>query len=198
MSVKFVNIELMNLFRVLTILICSLLLSRVQAGRNDTLIIDSVTFHSEFEREQFTLFDQGVPSELALLVSTDSLGTRSDMARIEARLKGLYDELDSRNIQKRSIEKKIKIIFKVVHEKFLVKYSEQCSFLDLFDNGSYNCVTASACYAIVFQQYDIEVAIQELPTHVYLIADPGGENITIESTDPLGDPKTISEKEKRK
>lgn len=57
-------------------------------------------------------------------------------------------------------------------------------FHEIIYNGVYNCVTATALYAIMLDRLDIPYNIKETPRHVYLIAFPKREQILMESTDP--------------
>ena len=56
----------------------------------------------------------------------------------------------------------------------------------MFYNGSYNCVSASALYALAFQKLGIPFVIKEEPTHVYLVAFPDADRVKIETTSPVG------------
>ena len=81
-------------------------------------------------------------------------------------------------------EKSIQKLFKKVHDRLFRLYDENPVFMDIFRGGRYNCVTASAVYAYLFERLDIPYAIRELPTHVYVIAYPGTYDIMVESTVP--------------
>ncbi len=80
--------------------------------------------------------------------------------------------------------KKVKLIFKTVHAEFLKKYQGLTTLSEIFENGTYNCVSATALYALVFSHYNIPFQIKEKPTHVYLVAYPENLNILVESTLP--------------
>jgi len=87
-------------------------------------------------------------------------------------------------VSKFSKKKKIKFVFKAIHNKFLKKYEEVVNFSEIFKNGNYNCVSASAIYAYVFDALEIPYQIKETPSHIYLIAYPNDANIYIETTIP--------------
>ncbi len=67
-------------------------------------------------------------------------------------------------------------------EKF--NYNLNIPFYRIFEDGTYNCVTASMLYAIIFHKLNIDYEIRQTPTHVYLVAEPQTLNITIETTTP--------------
>lgn len=89
-----------------------------------------------------------------------------------------------KSISDKSEAKKVKIIYDYVHKEFLKVYKLKNSFIDIFEAGEYNCVSASALYAIVFSKLEIPYQIKETPTHVYLIAYPNSSKVLIETTSP--------------
>lgn len=80
--------------------------------------------------------------------------------------------------------KKVKITYDYVHKEFLKVYKLKNSFADIFSKGEYNCVSASALYALVFEKLEIPYKVIDAPQHVYLIAYPNTHKILIETTDP--------------
>ena len=62
-------------------------------------------------------------------------------------------------------------------------YSLDSFFPNLFGNYTYNCVTGTALFAIIFDELNIPYSIIEVPRHVYLIAYPETDKIAVESTD---------------
>jgi hypothetical protein len=84
----------------------------------------------------------------------------------------------------KSEPKKIKYIYEYVHKAFLKVYKLKNSFSDIFEKGEYNCVSASALYAVIFSKLGIAFQIMETPQHVYLVALSNTEKILIETTSP--------------
>lgn len=80
--------------------------------------------------------------------------------------------------------KMVKFIYKYVHKRFFKQYKLRNSFSDIFEKGEYNCVSASALYAIIFQQLNIPFQIVEAPQHVFVVAYPNTHKILIETTIP--------------
>jgi tetratricopeptide (TPR) repeat protein len=145
--------------------------------------LDSSLFVSDFE---FAVFEQQLLTQDAnpidLLVCGD--GGESESEIINQRIKQLEDELVAKGLNKKSEKAKIKLIYKTVHSSMLSLYSEDIYFSDIFSNGRYNCVTASALYAAVLDHFNVPYQIKETPNHVYLIADPDNTQILLESTNP--------------
>lgn len=145
--------------------------------------IDSTLFLSDFEFEVFKRqLTTGDADSIDLLVCMD--GTEEDAKRIKLEIEKLEQELASKGVSRRSEKAKIKTIYKTVHSALLTQYNEEIYFSDIFTSGRYNCVTASALYAAILERFDIDYVIKEMPTHVYLIADPENTQIMIESTNP--------------
>lgn len=80
--------------------------------------------------------------------------------------------------------KKVKITYDYVHKQFLKIYKLKNSFIDIFETGEYNCVSATALYAVILSKLSIPYQIRETPEHVYLIAYPNSSKIVIETTSP--------------
>ncbi len=93
---------------------------------------------------------------------------------------GLHYEIS----QNKRPEKRLKELFKKIHDIFLKQYSDKASLTDLFESGTYQCVGASILYAYILEHYQIPYQIKETPTHVYVVAYPDTYNILLETTNP--------------
>lgn len=80
--------------------------------------------------------------------------------------------------------KEIKRLYGEIHQTFFTRYIGNPAFSQIFANGSYNCATASALYAILLNKLNIEYSIREMPSHVYIVAAPSTHNIVYETTAP--------------
>ncbi len=104
--------------------------------------------------------------------------------RHAAAVKAFIAQLRPKVEKAKGSQKKIKLIHKQVHDNFLKKYEMVNHFADIFTGGAYNCVSATALYALVLQELEIPFVIKEAPTHVFLVAYPASDRIVLESTDP--------------
>jgi hypothetical protein len=86
-----------------------------------------------------------------------------------------------------SKEKKIKKIFSDTKKRYLTQYSLGSFFPDLYSNNTYNCVTGSALFAIIFDELSIPYEVVSIPRHVYLIVYPDDESITVDATLDIND-----------
>ena len=146
---------------------------------------DTLVFRSSFEeRIILQAINKKNPDLITLfsVINTDSAAA----TQYDVRLNKFYASLDDKVDATKSNKQKARVIFKEVHDYFLNQYEEHTSFNNIFENGRYNCVTASMLYSIVLKRYGVPYAIKEKPTHVYLVAFPGGENILYETTNPKG------------
>ncbi|WP_420582373.1 hypothetical protein [Reichenbachiella sp.] len=79
-----------------------------------------------------------------------------------------------------------KEVYDHVHERFFRKYELHQYFNEVFTDGTYNCVSGCAIYALVFDELGIDYSIKETPTHVYIVLESDGNQYLIETTDPSG------------
>lgn len=159
---------------------------QVFANSSDSLIrFEDLVFKSDPERAAFRKYAAGKDSVdlVDLLLSPYEMKREVNAAQahkmIDQCIAGLQNEISSKPESKRT-----KVIYDYVHKKFLKVYKLINSFPDIFEKGEYNCVSASALYAIVFSRLNIPYQIKESPQHVYLIAYPETHKFMIETTRP--------------
>ena len=76
-------------------------------------------------------------------------------------------------------------LFVKAHQKLLKNYTEYCSFSSLIKDGTYNCLTGTALYAILLDHVGVEYKIVETNYHIFLIASTSKGEILFEATDPI-------------
>lgn len=169
-------------------------------AKADSVYIDVSTlkYASDFERTQFSQLDKkGTFNALHFLYCLDSTVTAEKAAQIEQKLNTFFDEKLTPLIGNKNTDKAIKAVFKQIHDNLLTKYVKESRFERLLDNGEYNCVTASALYALAFQKFGIPYQLRSTTDHVYVIANPGPNQLLIEATDPVGGAFSYNEQYKR-
>lgn len=82
----------------------------------------------------------------------------------------------------KSEEKLIRYIHTTIHRNLLNKYVLNIDFDQIFENGTFNCVTATALYSYFLDELKIPYTIREKPSHVYIIAYPNTSKIYMETT----------------
>jgi tetratricopeptide (TPR) repeat protein len=143
---------------------------------------EDISFENKFEEEFYNKFLNSGDFQFEFLFTVNN---DSD-EQISTYKSTLYSEiglLKQRKIH-RNRKKDIKYIYDYVHQRFLKRYSELAYFDEIFKAGTYNCVSAVALYALVFEELKIPYVVKETPTHVYIIAEPETEQLLIETTDP--------------
>jgi len=154
---------------------------------NDTLVYYSeLEFNSEYEEKIFgEYFKNSKKDYLALFLAIDSLNNENTVKEIRKGYQNQLNEYHNNKFNKYSPKKKIKTIYKTVHNQFFDKYELETLFNDIFQDGVFNCLTGSALYAIFLEDLNIPFVLKENPLHVYLVAFPKTHNLKIESTDPI-------------
>ncbi len=156
-------------------------------GQDSTCkILDYITFHSEVEKNELSKkCISGRADPLLLFLSSCN---RKDTMQIQIyadRFEDFYARLNAMIKPSWKEEKKIKKVFGQVHNHFLNKYELKADFYEIFETGTYNCVTASAFYAIIFEKLKIPYDVKETPQHVFLVAYPETKGIKVETVDPV-------------
>ncbi|GAA4348643.1 hypothetical protein GCM10023185_04750 [Hymenobacter saemangeumensis] len=123
---------------------------------------------------------------LAQLLAIRPGANEDQVAQASKLLADLYALIDATKPEGKPMAKRVRTIFEQVHKGFLSKYEDKATFDQTMGSGIYNCVSASALYALIFEHYRIPYAIRQKPTHVYVVADPAASNIMVEGTDPQG------------
>lgn len=185
----------MNALRLATLLLFITLTSFAQ----DSLItIRDITYRSEFERTAFEnhFTRKQIEPFKMFMASGQSLNEQSINKAFEKFTQQIAS-LNSQKVQAKKNDRKVKVVYDDVHAAFLKKYELENRFEDIFTNGYYNCVSASALYAMVFDELKIPYVIKEKPTHVYLIAYPSQERIIVETTTPAGGSLAINQQFKQ-
>lgn len=74
-------------------------------------------------------------------------------------------------------------LFQQTHRRFLKHYQTKSTFNQLFENGTYNCLTATALYTILLDQFDFDFNVIETNYHIFILANVDSKQILIETTD---------------
>jgi tetratricopeptide (TPR) repeat protein len=184
--------------KVLRILLPLLFCYNVVVSQDKLVTLGDLTFTSAFEKEMFHQHFKDQKSDgFKMFIASGQALNETGILQAAQRFDQYVSTLAAQKISSKKNDKKIKLIYDDVHSAFLKKYELENRFEDIFINGYYNCVSASALYALVFEKLDIPYIIKEKPTHVYLIAYPGQERIIVETTTPAGGFFTINQQFKQ-
>lgn len=167
------------------VIIILLITSHAVNGQDTLVRYSELKFNSPFEENGFRkYFSENDHNYVELFLSTNDQINETQSTSVKTRINALIDEIKASNYQDKKPQKQIKGIYEKIHKTFLTKYEIENRFYEIFESGNYNCVTATALYAIIFERLNIPYAIKEEPTHVYLVAYPDIHNILVETTTP--------------
>ena len=93
-------------------------------------------------------------------------------------------KLDSKRSSFKRDSDFLEYLFAKTHQRFLKHYSEYPSFGETLNTGTYNCLTATALYALFLDHFQVDYEITETNYHIFLMAHTEEGNILIETTDP--------------
>lgn len=161
------------------------------AAPSDTLKsfvkLEEIKFNSDFEKKAFEDHFLNKQDNYLALFSALSIGIDNNTFQVNQRhYQEKLEKIKAQKLGSKKEDKQIKAIYKTAHDSFLKKYELINEFSQIFSNGQYNCVSASALYGMIFQDLNIPFTIKETPSHVYIIAFPESHRILVETTDPNG------------
>jgi hypothetical protein len=144
------------------------------------------TYSSTFEEGIFNSYkkDSINYNFLESLFAIDSSMNNETVVKYKQELLSVIKAFPLKEDNSKKEKKRVKDIYDQIHSKFFKKYNLDSYFTDIFNNGTYNCVTASALYAFTFDELDIPYHVKESPSHVFLIAYPDTHKIYLETTAP--------------
>ena len=111
--------------------------------------------------------------------------TRPVIEMATEELTAMVEKFKHRKKRYSSEEQWLEDIFYQVHRKYLKRYQSFSTLPDLFERGTYDCVSGTALYALICELLYIPYAIRETEYHVYLMALVDGKKVLIESTDSM-------------
>lgn len=140
---------------------------------------DSSLFHSSFESEAFNH-----QQPLMLLVGSDQTTDFSKYTGYQEEIEAAIEKLASKR-EKLSETQLLEKVFYYTHRKFLKKYTGYVSFAEVFEDGSYDCLTGTALYAVLLEGLGIPYVIYEFDFHLFLLAYTNEDSVLMEATDPM-------------
>jgi hypothetical protein len=137
--------------------------------------------------------------EFSALMRVDPQAVQADINRHYGELNIFLAHLRKKQQRYRSEKRFLSYFFYKVHRKFLKQYRPHTTFHELLEEGSYDCVTGTALYALLLDALGISYQVSEFPFHVYLrVVTTRADTFLIESTDPLEGWVTNSAEQKRR
>lgn len=175
-------------------LFCCLLNFAYFSTYGQAVQFNQLKFSSEIEKNWLTKVVEN--KDTSDLITLFLVGQQSNIAGYEGNITSIQQMIAELSVEirkQKTNEKKIKLIYQKIHATFFKKYELKSKFKEIFTQGTYNCLTATALYGYALDQLEIPYVVKNLPTHVYLIAYPNTDQIIIESTAPNFGYYTFSE-----
>lgn len=155
-----------------------------------------IIYNSEFEKNVFSNLENA--TNLELLIAIGDHVTENHLVEAKAEIQLLKQALKKKGFESSDPKKQAKLLESVFQGKVLKKYKSISPFYHIFFDGEFNCVSSSALYATLLDEFNIPYTIKELPTHVYVIMYPEGVRVKVETTVPKKGYETRSDGEVEK
>lgn len=165
------------------IITCFILLIPVFGNSQDTLVyFRELSFSSDQEKSAFTQFFNKNEKDYFLLFSQAG---KTPSSSSKDKFYTYLNKMGYEKMADKKQDKRVKYVYENVHNAFLSKYEAKTLFSDIFVNGDYNCVSATALYCMAFDYFKIPYVIKEKPNHVYPVAYPESQQVIVETTNPM-------------
>jgi tetratricopeptide (TPR) repeat protein len=161
---------------------CFLFFPLLSYGQDTLVYLRELSFSAKEEEMAFDqFFSKGEKDYFILFSQAGKKSSASSKEKFYAYL----NKMGYEKMADKKQDKKVKFIYENVHGAFLSKYEGKSLFSDIFENGDYNCVSATALYCMAFDYFKIPYTIKEKPNHVYPIAYPNNQQVIVETTNPM-------------
>jgi hypothetical protein len=100
-------------------------------------------------------------------------------------VKSLINKISSKKAGFKSEREFLNYVFIKTHQKVLKHYQEYATFGETISNGTYNCLTGTALYALILDHFGFSYKIIETNYHIFLLAETDEGQMLFEATDPL-------------
>lgn len=143
-------------------------------------------FVSVFEQQVLLKAVQGEKPDALSLLLADAPGMDSEKEEAVRRQLSSFLNKFQKKQQRYSDRALLEQLYYATHRKFLKDYQPYRNFYSLVNEGSYNCLSATALYAYFLEELGYEYQVYETDYHIFLLVRTSdGEEIMFESTDSL-------------
>ena len=165
------------------IIACCFLIIPLLGNSQDTLVyFRELTFSSNEEKSAFKHFFNNREKDYFLLFSQAG---KTPSSSSKEKFYTYLSKMGYEKMADKKPDKRVKYIYEGVHKAFLSKYEANTLFSDIFVNGDYNCVSATALYCMAIDHFKIPYVIKQKPNHVYPVAYPETQQVIVETTNPM-------------
>jgi hypothetical protein len=132
---------------------------------------------------------------------TDFLQTSPDFNQTEVarqKIQAHLADLTSRMAKADDDRASLQLVFQKTQQRFLKRYQPHTDVARLFENGVYDCLTATALFSIILEELDFRYDIIETNYHIFLMVKTTRGDVLLETTDPyhgfVSKPEQIQER----
>ncbi|WCO00317.1 hypothetical protein [Psychroserpens ponticola] len=150
------------------------------------LSVNSQTYSSNYEEDIFNNIKKDSINYkfFESLLAIDPSMTPELASDYKLEVNSIIKSVPPKEKKEKKEKKRIEKLYDDLHDTFFIKYRLNAYFNDIFENGTYNCVTATALYSYVFEELNIPYHVKETPSHVFLVVYPNTYKIYLETTVP--------------
>jgi tetratricopeptide (TPR) repeat protein len=182
------------LLKYFTCLFLSLMLVDSQAQDSTLVVFEKITHLNETEKRVFNALKAGEKVDMLSLIIAIN-GKDEDKWKAEDMIASFSKDFEKE--RKKGTEKFVKALHKSLHTNQLRYYQDICTVSETVNGGAYNCVSATAIFALIFEKTGYPYAIHQTPNHVYIVVEPQASNIVVETTTDTKAQFTINEEFKQ-
>lgn len=166
-------------------------------GKAQIVKFEDLSFNSYFEQIAFYQLKEGNPDYLKLLLAVDKEITKSKYELYKREIDLELQKIRTKKFEKAKPEKQVEILYNQLNRDIFFRYTENVNLSRTFSDGSFNCLTASAYYGIIFDSLGIDYNFRDSKNHVHPVAYPNDLQIMVETTDPVKGVKYFDDRLKK-
>jgi hypothetical protein len=155
-----------------------------QKNADSLVLYADLKFHSEFEKNEFSKYYTQRQDTFMFFMAIDENITEIEAIDYYQSFNSLFEIIKKNKLGHKKNKKDIERIFALIHNKLFEKYSVTDYFPQIFTKGTYNCLSASILYSLIYSRLEIPYKIYQTPNHVYLVMCLGEESMILETTNP--------------
>lgn len=125
---------------------------------------------------------QATENLLVTYLNTDRAEVQPSTIRITKFLDKLSSDPEAYNKQQQQF---LRQIFIKTHSRFLRTFKQYATFSQLFSNGNYNCLTATALLGATLKHFGYSFRIFETNHHIFILVETDQGRTLLETTDPV-------------
>jgi hypothetical protein len=124
------------------------------------------------------------PADLRLFIPAYATGKNGKLIEWEHKLDAYSQQWQDKK-GKIADQQLLQQLFYDVHRRYLKHYTKYTGLQSLLQNGEYNCLSATAFYALILERLGYQYQIIESINHIVLLVElQKGQLLLLETTDP--------------